>query len=130
MRLSITKTTTSRHCSITYFWCPFTVYKKIMGSNITINAKLVLHYMDSHACKQSVPPFNFIHDLKRKRNQTSADFKFKASQRRYGRYKNCTYLHSIKVCHEKVSTNLDVASPFPAELKNKQELPNYLSISN
>jgi hypothetical protein len=81
--------------------------------------------MDSHACKQSVPPLNFISDLKRKGNHTSADFKFKACQRWNGRYNNYANLHSIKVDHEKVSTNLDVASPFPAELKNKQQLPNY-----
>jgi hypothetical protein len=73
-----------------------------------------------------VPPFNFISDLKKKKkNQTSADFKLQASQRWYGRYNNCADLHSIKVGHEKVNTNLNVASPFPALLKNKQELPNY-----
>jgi len=31
MRLSITKTTTSRHCSITYAWYPFRVHKKNHG---------------------------------------------------------------------------------------------------
>ena len=83
--------------------------------------------MDSrqHACKQSVPPLKFISDLKRKGNQTSADFKFKASQRCYGKYNNCANVHSIKAGHEKVSMNLDVASPFQTEHKNKQDLPNY-----
>jgi hypothetical protein len=96
-----------------------------MGCNITITTNLLVHWIDSHACKHSLPPFNIIQDkalllisdLKRKGNPTSADFNLKASQRWYGRYKKCANLHSIKLGDEKVSTNLYVASPFQVREK-------------
>lgn len=126
------KVTMSRHCSITYFWCPFTVYNKTTGSSVT-TANLLLYWVDSLTYKHSVPHFNAIQDesfllfsdLKRKENQTSADFDLEGSQRWYGTYKKCENRHTIGIGSDKVSTILDMASPFPAELTKKQELPNY-----
>jgi hypothetical protein len=74
--------------------------------------KLLLHWIDSHAHKHSILPFNVIQkalslfsDLKRKAedegNPISADFDFKASHGWYERFKKHANLHSIKVSGEK-----------------------------
>jgi hypothetical protein len=74
-----------------------------MGYSTAVTAHLLVHWMDSHADRHSVPPFNIIQgksllvfsDFKRKGNPGSPDFDLKASQRWYGRYRKHADLHSI-----------------------------------